>query len=401
MKAYRFRIYPTKVQEKQLSQHLFLAKNLWNELLEHTQQTYIDYGYFPTRNTLAVMTKESGLYSQASQEIASRLLDSVWRFIKLRKEGNEDVGFPRFKSINRMKSLHYPQSGFSLGTKLKVTPFGNLCIVKHREMKGDIKTLTLKREASGKWFAIFCVELGKDEPLQPKENRGEEVGIDLGLKNFAVLSNGEVIRNPRHIRKYQDKHARFARLRSRKVKRSHNWKKANLKVARIDEKVANSRSDFLNKTSTRLVNSYSLIALEKLASQELAEKNYGKSINDVGWGTFANMISYKAEEAGCRVVFVDPNNTTQECSGCHKLVHKELQDRIHNCPNCSLVMDRDLNAAINILARARTGTGIVSDNVTLNKRATVGITGSNACEDETKNSSVKQEATTWASAKSW
>ena len=310
-----------------------------------------------------------------------------------------------------MKSLHYPQSGFSLGTKLKVTPFGSLCIVKHREMKGKIKTLTLKREASGKWFAIFCVEpeLGTGEVEQPKERKNihEEVGIDLGLKNFAVLSNGEVINNPRHIKKYKDKHAQFDRLRSRKVKGSHNRRKVNLKVARIDEKIANSRADFLHKKTTELVNSYSLIALEKLASQELAGKEafghkLGKSVNDAGWGTFANMISYKAEEAGCKVVFVDPTNTTKMCNICRHLKDMPLDVRVYECPHCNLVMDRDLNSAINILARAKEmdlQTSTPKRNA--HNGATVGITGSNACEDGTKNPSMKQEATAWATAKPW
>ena len=144
--------------------------------------------------------------------------------------------------------------------------------------------------------------------------------------------------------------------------KSKNRSKVKLKVARVYEKIKNTRADFLHKLSTELVNTYSFISLEKLASQKMSEQQLGKSINDASWDMFANMISYKAEEAGCEVIFVNPKNTTKECSRCGKLVNKHLWDRIHNCPNCGLVMDRDLNASLNIL-----------------KRATVGTTGSNAC----------------------
>lgn len=244
--------------------------------------------------------------------------------IKLRKQGKE-CGYPRFKSIDRIKSLNYPQAGFRLGKKLKVTPFDEISIKKHREIEGKIKTLTLKRESSGKWFAIFCVET--ESPI-PKINHGEQVGIDLGLTRFAVISNKEVIKNPRHLKQYEDRLALLQQRLSKKRKGSKNRKRAKHKVALLYENVANTRTDFLHKTSTRLVNTYSRIALEKLASQEMAEQNYGKQINDAGWNMFANMISYKAENAGCRIVFVNPH---QGCSNCHEIVKKGLQDRIHDC----------------------------------------------------------------------
>ena len=146
MRTYRFRLYPSKLQERQLMRHLFLAKNLWNELLEHSKNTYHNFDKFPTKNALAAMTKNSGLFSQTAQEIAFRVDAGVWRYVKLRKAGSTKVGFPRFKSIDRMKSLHYPQFGFSLGEKLKVTPFGEISVVQHRKIRGRIKALTLKRD---------------------------------------------------------------------------------------------------------------------------------------------------------------------------------------------------------------------------------------------------------------
>jgi putative transposase len=380
MRAYKFRIYPSKKQEELLNKHLWLAKNLWNELLEHCKQTYKDFGYFPTRNTLQLIVKNYGLYSQTQQEIAHRVSNAIFRVFKMKKKGKR-IGFPRFKSIDRMKSLYYPQCefGFSLDEKLKVTPFGEIAIKKHREIKGRIKTLTLKRESSGKWFAIFCV--GIQEEI-PKENKGGAVGIDLGLKTFATLSNGMKIDNSRHFKEHEERLTFVQRKFTFHKKRTKNYKKAKIRVANLHEKISECRRDFLHKLSTDLVNIYSFIVLEKLASHEMSQQNYGKQINDAGWNMFANMLAYKAEGAGCRVVFVDPKDTSKMCSRCGNIRDDlSLWDRIYTCPGCSLSMDRDINAAHNILTKATPGQG-----------------GSNACNSLQKErdvalaTSMKQEA---------
>ncbi|MFH0817233.1 MAG: transposase, partial [Candidatus Micrarchaeota archaeon] len=220
---------------------------------------------------------------------------------------------------------------------------------------------------------IFCIQ---EEKHPPKENNGEKVGIDLGLTNFAALSNGRFIKNPRHFKKHEERLASLQKRLSRCKKRSRNRRKAKLKVAVEHERISNCRSDFHHKLSHELVNSYSLIALEALRSKEMAEQRFGKSIHDAGWNKFANMIAYKAEGAGCEVMFVDPRNTTKECSCCGTVVKKTLSDRTHDCPVCGLIMDRDINAAINIL-----------------NRATAGTAGSNASRDETAVSSRKEDAT--------
>ncbi|OIO20778.1 hypothetical protein AUJ17_05535 [Candidatus Micrarchaeota archaeon CG1_02_47_40] len=360
-----------------MARHLWVEKELWNEMLAFTKKIYSDYGKFPTKKTLRSFCKNSELYSQVGQELVERLNKSIWRMVALKKKGKE-CGFPRFKSFDRLKSLNYPQSGFWLEKKLKVTPFGEINIKQHRTIEGTNKTLSLKREPSGKWFAVFCVE---QLPKETRHNLGAKIGIDLGLKTLATLSDGTMIKNPRHLKKHEEKLAKLQRLFSMAKRGGKNSRKAKRKVAIAYEKVANTRADFLHKTTTSLVNSYSLIALEKLASQEMAEQNFGKSINDAGWGMFANMLSYKAESAGCEVVFVNPKNTTQECSNCHEIVKKDLTVRTHDCPFCNLVMDRDLNAAQNILIRA-----------------TAGHAGSNASGDEPIGLSLKEEAHTFLTA---
>ena len=376
MRAYRFRMYPNQLQTEALNNHLWLSKELWNRMLEYTKNKYKQEKKFATKKELREMVKGRGLFSQVAQELVDRLIDATWRFVQLKKLG-EHCGFPRFKSFDRVKSLCYPQMGFRLvQNRLKVTPFGQVKLKLHRPIKGKVKTLVLKRESSGKWFAIFTVER-KKEPLHV--NKGEKVGIDLGLSKLAVVSDGSIIANPRHIRKYERKIAFLGRRLSKKRKRSQNRFKAKVKLARAYEKLTNSRLDFLHKTSLMLVRKYRLISLENLNIKDMAQQKYGKQINDAGWGMLASMLCYKAESAGCRIMFVNPEGTTQQCSRCGMVVPKTLWDRVHNCPNCGLVLDRDLNAAKNIL-----------------KRSTVGRTETEACEVAPTEAIMKQEAHTYS-----
>jgi len=371
MKIYRFRVYPSKTQDMEMRRQLFLAKNLWNSLLGHCKIFYNDFGKLPSKSFIASMSKNSGLYAQVAQEVGFRVERSVWRYLTMKKKGLK-AGFPRFKSIDRLKSLTYPQLGFSLGHKLKVTPIGKMNIVQHREIKGSIKTLTLKRESSGKWFACFAV---KETPIIKASNGKPRIGIDLGLNTLAALSDGTAVKNPRILKKHEEHLARLQRQFSGKKKGSQNGKKMKRKVAFAYEKVANTRKDFLHKLSHHLVSSYSFIALENLASQEMSEQNFGKQINDAGWGTLANMMRYKAESAGCEVVFVNPEGTTKTCCICNSRKEMQLSERTYLCDMCGNHMDRDLNAAYNIL-----------------KRATEGHSGSNACGEASRKASMKQEA---------
>jgi len=355
-----------------MHKHLWAAKNLWNNSLGATKQLYGCFGKFLTRRTLAQLGKDSGLYSQVAQRIIVRLvlaLDAVSR----RKKTGGTVGFPRFKNIDRMKSLCYPQSGFKfVGKNLQVTPFGEINIKLHRSIGGKVKTLTLKRESSGKWFAILCVEL---PDVEFKSNGKPSVGIDVGLKSFAVLSDGSKIMNPRLFERAQGRLAVAQRQLSKKSNGGKNRWKAKRSVARIHEKVTNTRDDFLHKLSHDFVVGYGLIALEKLDISGLKEKNFGKQISDASWGKLSNMISYKAAGAGCKVVFVEPRGTTKKCSQCGQQKEMPLAERVFSCDLCGHQEDRDVNAAKNILAKA-----------------TAGVAGSNACGVGMLIPTAKQEA---------
>ncbi|MFH0884509.1 MAG: transposase [Candidatus Micrarchaeota archaeon] len=387
IRSWKFRLYPNKAQRQEMQVHLQLSKNLWNDMLELTKDTYATYGKFSTAGALNELAKTSGLYSQVAQDVFRRLNKSIFGMLAKRKKGLK-AGFPRFRNIDRTKSLTYPQSGFYLkGKKLKVTPFGEINIRIHREVIGNTRTLTLKREASGKWYAILTAE---DASKPPIENNGSRVGMDLGLANFAVLSDGTVIENPKHLRKYEKLLKKRRQDLSFRKTGGQNRKKAKHRLAVVHEKVRNTRRDFLHKLSRQLINARSFIALEDLDSAGMSQQNYGKSINDAGWSEFADMLCYKAESAGCKVVFVNPANTTKECSGCGGMVRKELRERQHNCPSCGLSIDRDLNAALNILARATNGA--TNRSIDSFFRATGGTPESNACGDGSAESSWKQDA---------
>jgi putative transposase len=291
-----------------------------------------------------------------------RLLKAIALVFSKKKQGQK-AGFPRFKSFERVKSFTYPQSGFKLFEKeVELSKIGTIEIRKHRDLNGEIKTLTIKKSPSGKWFAIFTSELDQEAPTKKP---GEQVGLDLGIEHFAYLSNGKIIENQRHLKKTAKKLKKEQRRLSRKQKGSKNRRKARTKVAIAYENLVNKRRDFLHKVTHSLVNSYSLIALENLNVSALSKGFLAKEILDCSFAEFTNLLHYKAEEAGCEIKLVNPAYTTQQCSNCSLIQKKLLVERRHHC-SCGADMPRDLNSAINIYTKA-----------------TCGQQGSNACGEET------------------
>jgi len=255
-----------------------------------------------------------------------------------------------------------------LGEKLHLSGIGDIAIKKHRDLDGTIKTLTIKKSPSGKWYAIFISEV---EVKPPKRKEQREVGIDLGVEHFAHLSDDTIIENPRHLKKAEDRLKKRHKALSNKQKGSRNRRKARLRLGHSFEKLTDARRDLLHKLSRKLVDSYSLLALENLNVADMARGFLAKHVLDCGWAEFLSMLTYtrgngvpgapcpedkwEAEGAGCEVVLVDAAHTTQECSGCGQIHKKTLSERWHECP-CGASMHRDLNAAMNILARATGGT---------------------------------------------
>lgn len=231
--------------------------------------------------------------------------------------------------------------------RLHVSKIGALKIRLHREIVGTIKTLTLRRMSTGKWLACFSVEIGPNacEPLATR------IGVDVGLSHFATLSTGKHIANPRFFRTDERALAKAQRQLSAAHKGTPERAKRRKVVVRIHERIANRRREFAHQESRKLVSAFGLIVFEALLIRNMLKQHtLAKAIADTAWSQLVRYTTYKAEGAGGRVVLVDPRHTSQDCSACGHRVEKSLAERVHRCPQCGLMLDRDINAARNILA---------------------------------------------------
>lgn len=295
------------------------------------------------------------VYSQVLQNVAVRVdlaFDAFFRRVKKNDgKAGETPGFPRIKGHGQYDSITYPQSGFGIVQgRLRLSKIGDLAIRLHRPIEGDIKTCTIRR-VRHKWYACLSCEVGA-ELLPPSD---KEAGIDVGLKTFASLSNGENVENPRFFRKDEKALAKAQRKLAKQTRGSKARRKARKVVSRIHERIRNRRHNFVHQIARRLVNRYGVIAIEKLNVKGMVKRNYknhclAKSIADASWSMFRSVLTGKAERANRLVVAVNPAYTSQTCSGCGNIARKSLSQRQHDCPHCGLSLDRDTNAAINILA---------------------------------------------------
>lgn len=354
-KTYQFRLNPTKKQVKALQLSLDACRWVYNKTLESRKQAWEEQkqslSRYDTSNLLPKWKEENpnlnNAYSQCLQNVQLRV-DLAFRAFFRRVKAGETPGYPRFRGFDRYDSFTFPQSGFTLiDNRLKLSKIGSVRIKKHREIEGNIKTLTIRRTGA-KWCACFSCEV-VTKPLLVVD---AVVGIDIGLASFATLSTGEKIDNPRFFRTDEAKLAKAQRRLSKAGKGTTDRTKQRKKVIHIHEKITNRRKDFAHKLSRHLVNNYQVIVFEKLNIKQMREngfKGIRKSIGDVAWNQFIQFTAYKAEDAGRTVVCIDPRNTSKRCSRCGQLVEKKLSDRIHSC-SCGLVLDRDHNASINILA---------------------------------------------------
>lgn len=355
-RTFKYRLYPSKAQQTAMQKSLDACRWVYNKALETRKTAWEERQENVSRYDTIKMIPQwkqdnpnlTSAYSQSLQEACTRV-DLAFQAFFRRVKAGETPGYPRFKGADRYDSFTYPQSGFRLlGKQLEISKIGLVKIRKHRGIEGTIKTLTIRRTATGKWYACFSCEV-EPKPLPKTES---VVGIDVGLESFATFSNGEKIENPRFFRKSEKALAKAQRKLSKQKNGTSERKKAKKVVAHVHEKTANKRRDFAHKTSRNIVNGFQVIALEKLDIKQMREsgfKGIRKSIGDVAWNQFVQFTQYKAEEAGREFVQVNPRNTSKTCSRCGQLVEKKLSTRVHVCPHCGLSLDRDENAAINIL----------------------------------------------------
>jgi len=353
-KAYRYRLYPTKYQVSRLEQTLETCRGIYNDTLalrkNAWEQEQRSISLYETNKILTEWKKArpelKQVHSQVLQNVQVRV-DLAFNAFFRRAKAGENPGYPWFKGRGRYDSFTYKQSGFTLdGTTLHLSKIGDVKIVLHRPIEGTIKTLTIRQASTGKWYACFSVEY---DPM-PVPQKETVVGIDVGLESFATLSTGEKIENPRFFRTDEKTLAKVQRKLSKKELGTPERKKAKKIVAHVHERIANKRLNFAHQISRELVNRFGMIVFEDLSITKMQKNHHlAKSIADVAWNLFVSITRSKAEEAGSCVILVNPRNSSQRCSRCEMIVKKTLSDRVHSCPHCGLSMDRDQNAAINIL----------------------------------------------------
>jgi len=359
-KTYKYRIYPTKEQLRLLERTLEICRILYNSCLADRRNHYRSTGKGLSRIRQQEILRSDKkriaalheVHSQVLQDVLFRVERAFQAFFRRVKDRIGKAGYPRYKGEGQYDSICYPQEpGFRLTAQgLQLSRIGTVKIRLHRRIDGTIKTCIIRRHADT-WHACFTVEY----ELVPIPVPRAAIGIDAGIRSFAVLSDGTVIDNPKHLKKSEKRLRKAQQRLSRRIKGSANRRKTRKKVARIHLRTRNQRADFHHKMSRSLVNQYGFIAVEGLHIQGMVRNHHlAKSISDAGWGQFFNFLAYKAENAGCRLERIPARYTSISCSACGARVDKSLSDRVHACSSCGLVLDRDHNAAINILNRAGT-----------------------------------------------
>lgn len=357
MKTFKYRIYPTKAQESILERMLEECRWVYNKTLEVRKNSYeqngVSLSYYDTKKLLPDWKEQRStlklVHSQVLQDVVLRV-DLAFRAFFRRVKNGEEPGYPRFKGYGRYDSFCYPQYGNGVrleGNTLILSKLGNVKVKLHRDLCGTPKTVCLRRSSTGKWFVTFSCDCEPQRlPDEPKR-----IGVDVGLYHFFTTSNGDQVDNPRFFRREEKELARAQRRMSKHEKGTPEWAKRRAVVSRIHERITNKRTGFAHQQSRRLVNTYGVIVFEDLFITNMIQNGrLSKSIADVAWNQLAQFTAYKAADAGRLFLQVDPRNTSKKCSRCGSLVIKDLKVRTHDCPHCGLVLDRDHNAAINILA---------------------------------------------------
>jgi len=367
MRSFEYRLYPTKRQEVQLASCLEGCRLLYNEMLEVVKKEYEVSGKFLWNFDICTLFKGRGgdyVPQSTVQTLADRLDKALRTMIGYKKAGLKR-GFPRFKGYLSWHSFQLRQWGKSKDAwladgRLRIpAKLGkSIRIKQHRLLEGIPKTCYIVKRVD-KWFAVIVCDVPFQE-APPRES--SPIGIDVGLKEFLTDSNGNAVANPKHYRKAQKKLRVQQRRAARRTKGGKRRRKANIQIAKTCLKTQRQRRDFHFKTAKQYADKHDVIVVEDLNVANMVKNhNLAKSITDAAWSQFLNILTQKAESAGGSVVKVSPQYTSQMCSNCWKLVPKALSVRTHVCPYCGLVLDRDLNAAINILQKwkdSRPGQGL-------------------------------------------
>lgn len=351
LKVVKVRLYPTEQQKIQLSQSFGCTRWLWNRFLALTNETYKETGKglsrYDLQSQLPSLKKEyqwlGDTYSQCLQVVCLNLSRAFINFFEKRAK------YPRFKSKHGKQSLAYPQNVKIGDDYLKFPKLGEIYAKIHRRVDGKLKTVTISKNKANQYYASVLFEDGKENPQPSTE--GKAIGLDLGLIDFCVTSDGSKYANPRWINRHECNLKIKQQALSRKQKGSKNRDKARLKVAKVHNRISRSREDFHHKLSRKIVNENQVIVVENLNIKGMLKNHcLAKSISQVGWGSFMTMLKYKAEQEGKVYLEIErffPSSKT--CSNCLNIVDSlPLDIRVWSCNSCGTKHDRDINASINI-----------------------------------------------------
>ena len=344
MLTYKFRIYPTAAQARTIEETLETCRRLYNAMLADRIENR--RGFYDQKKMLVELKRDDkhlkSIHSQVLQDVVLRLDKAYQAFFAGLSR------YPRFRRSGRYNSFTYPQSGFGLkGDRIRLSTIGEVRVTLHRGVSGAIRGATIIRDID-QWFVALPVE----EDHDVMQSGDGKVGVDAGISNVVALSDGTLISNPRFLNKSVERIKSLQRRLSHKKKGSSNREKAKLSLAKAWRKARRRRDDFAHKLSDKLTKENKVIVFEDLKVQNMVKNHtLASAIMDAAWGKLRQFTAYKAERRGGRVILVNPGGTSQKCSGCGETVPKELSERVHDCPGCGLVVDRDVNAARNILER--------------------------------------------------
>ena len=368
MRTFEYRLFVNKEQFRKLMACLAESRTIYNGMLETVKAQNEQDGTFPSKYELEAAFKGQGAHVPATtvQMLADRLSKSLKRFLAAKANYIPGIGFPRFKKPNRWHSIQLRQYGKDCylheDKKHLIVPkkMGHFLKIKlHRSIEGTPKTVHLVLRADGHWYALIVCETEPQTEHVPPACSHSDIGIDVGLKSFLTDSEGNTVPNPRFYRTSQKTLRRKQRQLCRRKKGSKRRRKAARNTAQTHLKIARQRRDFHYKVAQQYAERYQVIAVEDLIILNMVQNHsLAKSIMDASWGAFLAILSEKAERAGHAVVRVNPRFTSQKCFKCGEIVQKSLSVRTHICPFCGYIADRDLNAAQNILKRARPGHGL-------------------------------------------
>jgi putative transposase len=384
-KTFKYRLEPASAQERTLEVVLWRCRTLYNVALEQRRTWWargqgVGATYYQQKRELpdlkATCPEYASIHAHILQDVILRVERTYQAFFRRVKNG-ETPGYPRFQGKDRYHSFTFPEYGNGVvldGGILSLSKIGRIPVRLHRPLEGTPKTVTISQEANGWYVSFSCA----DVPTQPLPLTGRETGIDVGLKVFLITAEGKVVANPRHYRKAERELKKAQQRVSKRKKGSTRRRKAVKLLAKKHQHVRRQRTDFHQKTALALVRQYDVIYVEAIQPANLSRRpapvpdgnggylpngasakvGLNKSIQDAGWGRFLNILACKAAWAGKRVEAVHPAYTSQDCSGCDTRIQKSLSVRTHVCTHCGLVLDRDENAAKNILWRGQRLRGV-------------------------------------------